>query len=185
MSHAYNLTYNKELISRKGAVAAIGVVFFVLATALGAYVRIPVPGSPVPITLQTFFVLLAGAALGKRLGTISQVAYIALASSLGLVSVLGPTGGYLIGFMIAAYAVGLVAGSGHCNLARAAAAFSLGSVIIYGAGAAWLVLAYKMTFANAFSLGVLPFIPGDLAKVMLAALIYSGISNRTHKVFPV
>jgi biotin transport system substrate-specific component len=113
MSHANVLPYNKEFISSKKAVAAIGVTFFVLATALSAYVRIPVPGSPVPITLQTFFVLLAGAVLGRKLGAASQIGYVILGAvglpifqgaGYGIAYLFGPTGGYLMGFAAAAYA---------------------------------------------------------------------------------
>jgi biotin transport system substrate-specific component len=193
MGQAYGSTYNKDIISSKGTAALIGVVFFVFATALGAYIRIPVPGSPVPITMQTFFVLLAGAVLGKRLGAISQIAYIALGvtglpvlqgAGFGIPYLLGPTGGYLAGFVAAAYISGLMSRSGRYGAIRSAAIFFTGSVVIYVFGAAWLMCVYGMTFTNAFLTGILPFIPGDITKVLLAAVIYSGISERTNKIFP-
>ena len=192
MSYNNTLAYNKEIIYSRKAVAAIGVAFFVLATALGAYVRVPVPGSPVPITLQTFFVLLAGAVLGRRLGVVSQVGYILIGAAglpvfqgagFGISCLVGPTAGYLVGFIAAAYTIGSMTGSGKCGVVKSFIAFFIGSAIIYLFGSAWLVLAYKMAPVNAFSLGVLPFIPGDIAKVSIAAAIYSRISDRAGNIF--
>lgn len=181
--HTYDLTYNKDIITGKKASAAIGVAFFVLATMLGSYVRIPVAGSPVPITLQTFFVLLAGAVLGRRLGAASQIGYIMLGAA-GIPYLLGPTGGYIAGFVAAAYAVGYLTRSTKPSMARLIASFAAGSMIIYFFGALWLMYSYKMSASLAFSAGVLPFIPGDAAKVLLAAVIYSGISKRADQIFP-
>jgi len=193
MSHAHILSYDKDLITGKRANAVIGVLFFILATALGAYVRIPVPASPVPITLQTFFVLLAGAVLGRRLGIMSQIGYILLGAiglpvfqgaGFGASCLLGPTGGYIIGFVFAAYAVGCITRSGKPGMVRLIAAFSSGSMIIYAFGAAWLVYLYKLQPANAVSIGVLPFIAGDVTKILLAAVVYSKISQRANTIFP-
>ena len=117
MNYAHSLDYNKDIVNNRKLTAVIGVVFFILATALGAYIRIPVHGSPVPITLQTFFVLLAGAVLGKKLGFYSQAGYLLAGisglpmfqgTSLGISYLLGPTGGYLIGFMACAFITGFI-----------------------------------------------------------------------------
>jgi len=192
MNSTINLTYDKELITRKSIAAAIGVVFFVLATALGAYVRIPVAGSPVPITLQTFFVLLSGAVLGRKLGTISQAAYLALGAiglpvfqgaSFGLSYLLGPTGGYLIGFVAAAYVTGRILDSANTSMTRAIISFAAGSLIIYAFGMLWLISLYGMSATHAALAGALPFVPGDMAKVLVAAVIYSRISPRAKKIF--
>jgi biotin transport system substrate-specific component len=142
--------------------------------------------------LQTFFVLLAGAVLGRRLGAASQICYILIGAAglpifqsagFGISYLLGPTAGYLAGFIAAAYAAGLIAGSGKCGMVRSSIAFFTGSAIIYFFGAAWLVLAYKTAPVNAVSIGVLPFIPGDITKALLAAVIYSRISHRTGAIF--
>ena len=98
--------------SRSGlAAAAAGVIGFALLTALGAAVRIPLPFTPVPITLQTLFVLLAGVTLGPRLGAASMAFYLLLGTAgyhvfagserCGLQTIFGPTGGYLLGFLLA------------------------------------------------------------------------------------
>ena len=180
--NTYSLVYNRELITGKRLNAAIGVAFFILATMLGSYVRIPVAGSPVPITLQTFFVLLAGAVLGTRLGAVSQIGYIMLGAA-GMPFLLGPTGGYIAGFVAAAYVVGYCTRSPNPTMARLITSFTLGSAIIYIFGALWLVYSYKMSVSNAISAGILPFIPGDIAKILCAAVIYSGISKRAGQIF--
>lgn len=187
-------TVSIELINGRTAVTFIGLLFFVLATALGAYVRIPVKGSPVPITLQTFFVILSGAVLGRRLGGCSQFIYCVLGMtglpvfqnfSFGASHLLGPTGGYLIGFIFASYAVGYMLESEPIALHRIAMSFVTGSLIIYGFGALWLVYLYKMSAASAISAGILPFIPGDMVKVVFAALIYFRISRRAKDIFSI
>lgn len=192
MSYVHSLVYNKDIINNKKLTAAIGVLFFILATALGAYVRIPVHGSPVPITLQTFFVLLAGAVLGKKLGFYSQAGYILAGISglpifqgapIGVSYLLGPTGGYLIGFMICAFITGLIIDSAKQNIVSIIAVFALGSLIIYASGIAWLVCIYKMNLMNAISAGALPFVPGDMAKIVIASAIYLKISKRSRQIF--
>src|SRR5574341_1526984 len=103
-------------LERRAVSATIGVVAFVIMTALGAHVRIPLPFMPVPITLQTFFVHLAGATLGPALGPVSQALYV-LAGAAGLPVFAGGTGGlaylvkgattgYLLGFVVATALVG-------------------------------------------------------------------------------
>ena len=81
MNSQYAINNGREVISGRTASAVLGVLFFILATALGAYVKIPVPGSPVPITLQTFFVILSAAVLGHKLGAFSQFGYVMLGAA--------------------------------------------------------------------------------------------------------
>ena len=191
MSRVYELCYKREVVNGKALVAVIGVLFFILATALGAYVRIPIAGSPVPITLQTFFVILSGAVLGKRLGLYSQLGYILLGSmglpifqgaAFGVSSLLGPTGGYLAGFAVAAYLVGRLT-NGVSDTRRALLSFAIGSLVIYAFGVSWLVYIYRVNLMHAISIGMLPFIPGDIVKISFAAIIYSRISQRSKSVF--
>lgn len=189
------LAYNsKEIIDNRALNSLIGVVFFTLATALGAYVRIPVHGSPVPITLQTFFVILSGAILGRRLGGLSQLGYFMLGAfglpifqgqSFGFSHILGPTGGYLAGFVFAAYMVGWLIRFRVTNLYWTVASFIAGNIVLYGFGVLWLMALYKINAVSAFSIGVLPFIPGEAVKILLAAIIYSKISERSKRIFSV
>ena len=145
--------------------------------ALAAQVRFPLPFSPVPVTGQTFAVLLVAAALG-RLGLASVVAYVAegagglpvfAGGGSGVATLTGPTGGYLAGFVVAAAIVGWAAERGwDRHLVTALAAMFLGEVAIYVCGLAWLArFPLPVPLLDA---GLIPFIPGDLFKMVLAAL---------------
>lgn len=175
MTNTKTLVHNNDIIKGRRAAAVIGVTFFIMATILGAYVRIPVPGSPIPITLQTFFVLLSGAVLGKRLGFLSMAGYFVF----GGVTLLGPTFGYLIGFAAASYLIGAMLDRRH----SAIAAFIAGDITLLLCGAFWLICVYNVSPVSALSLGVLPFITGDVVKLSVAAIIYSKISKRTNEIF--
>lgn len=192
MKKAQVLAYNKDIIDNKAVNAAIGVIFFVLATALGAYVRIPVNGSPVPITFQTFFVVLSGAVLGRRLGGFSQLAYFVLGTlglpvfqgpAYGIAHIFGPTGGYLLGFIFAAYLIGRIIESGNPSVYRTAISFIAGNIVLYSFGILWLICLYRISFMQAMYIGILPFIPGEAIKISLATIIYSGISKRSKDIF--
>jgi biotin transporter BioY len=151
------------------------VVAFSLLTALAAQVVIPF--HPVPITGQTFAVLLAGALLGSRLGPLAMFAYLLegasglpffRAGNAGLFYMLGPTGGYLLAYPVAAYVVGLLAERGwDRRVLTAAAAMAVGSAVILAGG--WLWLSRFVGAEQAFAVGVARFIPGDLVKIALAA----------------
>ncbi len=145
--------------------------------ALAAQVRVPLPFSPVPVTGQTFAVLLVAATLG-RLGLLSVLAYLIegagglpvfAGGGSGIATMVGPTGGYLIGFALAAALVGSAAERGwDRHLATALAAMLLGEIAIYVCGLAWLArFPLPVPLLQA---GLIPFIPGDLFKMVLAAL---------------
>jgi len=149
-----------------------------LWVALFAQVRIPLPFTPVPITGQTFAVLLVGAALGAGRGAGALMLYLLMGmtglpvfagGAAGLFHLTGPTGGYLLGFVIAAAAVGRMAEHGWERSFRTSLIpFSLGTLLIYLVGVPWLAL-YVGPQA-AIQKGLLPFLPGDLIKLLLAAL---------------
>jgi biotin transport system substrate-specific component len=151
------------------------VVSFSLLTALAAQVVIPL--YPVPITGQTFAVLLAGALLGSRLGALAMFAYLVEGASglpffrggsAGVGYMMGATGGYLFAYPVAAYVVGLLAERGwDRRYISAAAAMLLGSLVILAGG--WLWLSRFVGAAQAFQLGVARFVVGDAIKVALAA----------------
>ena len=159
--------------------SALVVVGFSLLTALAAQVVVPLPFTPVPLTGQTFAVLLTGALLGPRLGALAMLAYLAEgaaglpffrggAGGIGHLS--GATAGYLLAFPVAAYVTGLLAERGwDRRFLTAAAAMALGSVVILACGWAWL--ATMLGAAQAFRLGVAPFLPGDVVKIALAAAV--------------
>jgi biotin transport system substrate-specific component len=156
------------------------VVAFSLLTALAAQVVIPLPWTPVPLTGQTFAVLLTGALLGSRLGALAMLAYLAegaaglpffRAGAGGVGHLLGPTAGYLLAFPAAAFVTGLLAERGwDRRFLTAAAAMALGSVVILAGGWAWLAFSFGSA-ARAFELGVAPFLVGDVVKIALAAAL--------------
>jgi biotin transport system substrate-specific component len=163
------------------------VLLFGALTALSAQIRWYRPGNPVPITAQVFAVLLSGALLGGRLGAASQLTYIGFgllgapvfAGGLGArATLLGPTGGYLAGFVLAAAIVGFVTQRDRRPMAIVACmAAGLGVIYLFGAG--WLVLWTHLTqampwpeaIAQGVTLGVAPFLIPDAFKVALATLV--------------
>jgi biotin transport system substrate-specific component len=157
---------------------------FALFTAALAQVRIPLGFTPVPVTGQTLAVLLAGASLGAWRGAGSQLLYWLLgmvglpfySNGTGGWSVAtGPTMGYLVGFIVAAAVVGRLAEYRHDRrVLTSIAAMTMGSMIIYAFGAAWLAINLGIPLAtgeqNAIALGVTPFLVGDVIKMCLAGL---------------
>ena len=168
---------------------ALLVVGFALLTAAAAQIEIQLGFTPVPLTGQTFAVLLSGAVLGMRRGALSQSVYW-MAGLTGLPfysggagcwkSGTGATLGYLVGFIVAAGAIGYLAEKKQDrNFATSLPAMLLGSTLIYTCGAAWLTTYLNIGFAtgdtNAISLGVAPFLVGDVIKALLAAACTTGV----------
>lgn len=171
-------------LPRSRVTTAALVISFALVTALAAQVRIPLPFTPVPITGQTFAVLLSGAALGSFAGGASQVLYVIMGMFLpfyaggasGWQHATGATGGFLIGFVLAAVVVGLLAERRQDrNPASAIPAFLSGTVIIYSAGIPWLSAALGVSWIRAVELGLAPFVIGDLVKAVLAGLLMPAV----------
>jgi biotin transport system substrate-specific component len=166
-----------------------GIVYaslFGALTAAGAFIVIPVP--PVPITAQTFFLNTAAVLLGGSLGALSQFIYVMLGvvgipvfsgGKAGIGVIFGPTGGYLLGFIIAAFIVGKIAEAKRgAGIFWHIFAMLVGMAIIYSLGIMQLALVAKMSFKKALAIGVLPFIPGDIIKILLAAIISSRLKGR-------
>jgi biotin transport system substrate-specific component len=150
-----------------------------LMVAVMAQVRIPLPFTPVPLTGQTFAVLLVGAALGSQRGAAAMGLYILMGAlglpvfaggASGLAYLGGSTLGYLAGFLAAAYLVGWLAERGlERSLRTSLLPFLLGTMVIYLFGACWLALLFGVQ--KALMLGVLPFLLGDVLKLLLAAVV--------------
>ena len=175
--------------------AIIGVVAFVVMTALGAHVRIPLPWTPVPITLQTFFVHLAGATLGPVLGPASQTIYILAGigglpvfagGASGLAYLLkGATTGYLVGFVVATALVGwLIRRREDPGLLWILGSMAAGSFVVYACGVSWLAWSLKLSPATALAKGMLPFLAGDVVKTCAAAGLFRSYRRRARNVFP-
>ncbi|MBW3601664.1 MAG: biotin transporter BioY [Actinobacteria bacterium] len=173
-----------DLVPRTAARGAVLVVGGALLTAAAAQVFVPLPFSPVPISGQTFAVLLTAAALGPLRALASQGLYLALATAglpfyaggeSGLQYAAGATGGYLIGFLAASVVVGACARRGlDRRPLGTAAAFAAGSLTIYALGVPWLAAVEGLSPGEAVRLGLVPFLVGDALKALLAAAFLPG-----------
>ncbi|MGF1668477.1 MAG: biotin transporter BioY [Acidimicrobiia bacterium] len=167
--------------TRSRLMTATLVVGFALLTGFAALWEIPLGFTPVPITGQTFAVLLAGATLGLRAGAASQMLYLAMGAvglpfysggSSGWEVLSGPTVGYLIGFVVAAAVVGRLAqAKADRKVLTAVPAFALGTVVIYACGMVGLVMVTGMSVGGAFAAGVAPFLIGDALKAAAAGIL--------------
>ena len=158
-------------LSRRHLLLIGGTVGAAVLTALATYIRIPLPFSPVPVTGQTLAVLVAGALLGPTAGPLSQALFLGLGAT-GITAfaggaITGLTGGYLVGFVFAARIVGMVTRRTK-NVMAVALAMGAASAVILASGAAWLCLMQGLSVSEAVTLGVVPFIPGDIMKLLLA-----------------
>lgn len=175
---------------RRGSITAGGVVSrawvrnltmvigVALLTAAAAQFEILLPFTPVPISGQTFAVLLGAAAVGPLRGALAQVVYLAMGLVLPVYSggesgwqvLTGATAGYFLGFVIAGAVIGALARRGlDRHVVPTFAAFAAGSAVIYLCGAGWLVIGVGMSVAEAVAAGVAPFLGGDAVKALLAA----------------
>jgi biotin transport system substrate-specific component len=164
--------------ARNIALVVIGALFIYLT----ARIAFPVPGSPVPVTGQTFGVLLVGGALGFRRGIAAVGLYVAIGliglpffaeGKGGVQVILGATGGYIVGFILAGGVVGRLAELGwDRRLVGAVAAMAIGNVVIYLVGVPWLMAVTGYDLATAIAKGVTPFLIGDLIKLALAAAAF-------------
>jgi len=155
------------------------VSLFAALTAVGALISIPI--YPVPLTLQTLFTLLAGMTLGSVMGALSQIIYVLLGVvglpvfagfKAGIGILFGPTGGFLFGFIFSAYIIGkLIELKKEKNIFYYFLAGFLGIVIIYFIGVIQLALVTGIGIKRALLIGALPFLPGDILKIIAASSI--------------
>jgi biotin transport system substrate-specific component len=150
-----------------------------LFVALCARVTVPLPFTPVPLTLQNFAVLLVGLALGSRRGFAALALYL-VEGALGLpvfnptglggiAQVLGPTGGYLMAYPVVAFLSGWIAERGVRSFRRYAVAAVVGEVVLFAGGLAWLTVWTRGSWWQAAHFGLYPFVFAEVAKVMAAA----------------
>jgi biotin transport system substrate-specific component len=166
------------------------VLFVTILTAIAAQVSVPLPFTPVPFTFQPMVVLVGAAALGARLGAASQVMYLALgiaglpvfaASPVlaqGAARLLGPTGGYLMAYPLAAFVAGALAERGFDRrYLTAVVAMICGLAVIFVGGVSWIALVAQPArgFSGAIATGLVPFIVPDLLKLLVAAGAMPGL----------
>ncbi len=150
---------------------------------------IPIPISPVPITLVNMVIFFAVIILGWKLGTLATLIYLLLGMigvpvfsnfGSGLAKVIGPTGGYMVGYIFMGIICGIVAEK-TSNRILMFLGFAVGMVVIYAFGTAWLAYQAGLTFTQALWMGVIPYIPGDIVKMVVAILVAPPIRDRLRK----
>jgi biotin transport system substrate-specific component len=177
---------NGALDIARQAALVVGASLFV---AVCAHMYLPLPGTPVPLTIQNLAVLLVGLSLGSRRGFLALALYLAEgASGLpvfsptgpgGIAQLIGPTAGYLIAYPFVAALAGFIFERGKQSFARAAMAAIAGEILLFASGISWLYI-LTHSLARAISLGLYWFVFAEIMKVMLAA----GAVNTWHRFFP-
>jgi biotin transport system substrate-specific component len=168
------------------------IVGFGLLTALLAQVEVPLPFTPVPLTGQTFAVLLSGAVLGSRRGFTSQMLYLAAGAAgmpafaggaATLIYLMGPTGGYLWSFPLAAALLGWLVESGASRKVwKLALALAISDAVILACGTLWLALFFSAPSRQAWLLGFYPFLIGDILKIVLVGTLLPQFLKRSERV---
>ncbi|OUM99288.1 MAG: hypothetical protein BAA02_09170 [Paenibacillaceae bacterium ZCTH02-B3] len=162
-----------------------------ITAVMGLFPGIPLPGG-VPIVLQNMGIMLAGSLLGKRGGGLSILLFVLLvAAGLPLLSggrgglgvLAGPSGGYILSWPLMAFLIGWLAERGTLSFRRLFLANLAGGLFNYVCGTAWLAVVANLTFTKALMAGVLPFIPGDLIKMAIAAFLALGIHRAAPHLF--
>ncbi|MCS7119298.1 MAG: biotin transporter BioY [Archaeoglobaceae archaeon] len=170
-------------------------IAFALLTGLCAQIRIPIPWTPVPITMQTFAVFTSAIILGKKWGGVSQAIYVSLGAfgipwfagfKGGFAAILGPTGGYLLGFIIAAFFVGYFIDryiASRFFITLLPLMLFANFVIIHGLGCSWLyawlsIMGQSPTILQILMMGSIPFIPGDITKILAISAIGKAITPK-------
>lgn len=173
------------------ATRVAAVLFIAAATAAAAQISVPLGFTPVPLVMQDMVVLLGGAALGSRLGMAAQLVYLAAGISglpvfaasavlpQGPLRILGPTGGYLLSYPIAAFLTGYLAERGFDRrYSTSVLAMAAGLVVIFAGGVPWLAMVARpagVGFDAALRAGFYPFLLGDIFKIFLGAAILPGV----------
>lgn len=151
---------------------------------------LPLPFSPVPLSLGTLAIYFVVSVLGMKLGTLSVLIYILLGTvglpvftnfSGGVGKLLGPTGGYILGYIFMTLICGLFVDKWPDNILLRALGMVLGTAALYLFGTIWLAYEANLSFSAAWVMGVLPYIPGDLAKMVLAMIIGGQLRRRLIK----
>jgi biotin transport system substrate-specific component len=185
----HNSVLAEVILPLTGQAMRVKQIILVIAgiAALAVAAKIKIPMIPVPMTMGTFAVLSIGVAYGMRLGLVTIIGYMLIgalgfdvfagssAETFGITYMMGGTGGYLVGYVLAVLALGYAARQGwDRSIGKMAFAMVLGNVLIYVPGLVWLAVLYG-TDAPIFTWGLTPFLLGDLVKLALAALLLPSV----------
>ena len=185
----HNSVLAEAILPLNGQAMRVKQIILVIAgiAALALAAKIKIPMIPVPMTMGTFAVLSIGAAYGMRLGLATIIGYMLIgalgfdvfagssAEVFGMAYMMGGTGGYLVGYVLAVLALGYAARQGwDRSIGKMALAMVLGNILIYVPGLIWLAVLYGMD-APIFTWGLKPFLLGDLVKLVLAALVLPAV----------
>jgi len=186
----------KDILTDSTMRRGVGIFAFLTLTIAGAFVYIPLPITPVPMTLQTFFVLLCAAYLSRKDGFVTQGTYVGLGAlglpvlsgaTGGILRLFGPTGGYLAGFAVCIYVVSALLDNfknkKQLNFPRILFAFASGIAAIYLCGGLWLAFITRFSFSQVITYGIMPFIAADALKVLFAAIIFHRSNTRMKNIF--
>lgn len=177
----------KKITIQKDILMLLGSFIFTILITIGAFVYIPLPFTPVPITLQVLFVLLAGIILGERYGSLSTLMYVIMGicglpifagATGGILRLIGPTGGYIAGFVFAPVVVSLLYRKTGKSSFSTFVAMLGGVIVIYLLGAIQLFVFFNRGFLHVIKVGILPFIAGDFIKIALAFFVIQFIKRR-------
>lgn len=156
------------------------IAMFASLTAVLSQISIPLPFTPVPINLAMFSVFVAGGLLGGIKGAISQIIYVLLGVigvpvfsqfTGGIGKIIGPTGGYIIGYIISAFIIGCFIKKFKRNIIGIGLIMFVGLLGCYAVGTAWFMFVTKTSFFSSLTYCVLPFVLGDILKIVLSAIL--------------
>ena len=153
---------------------------FAARTAVFSQIAVPLPFTPVPVNLATLSVLLAGGILGAKGGAVSQTVYVLIGAvgvpvfsnfTGGFAKLAGPTGGYIAGYIAAAWLVGFLMSRAKWNLPNLILSMAAGILLCYALGTAWFMILTKNSLMSSLTLCVIPFLIGDVLKIAAAVFL--------------
>jgi len=181
---------NQAAVSYSSTYHLVTVAMFAAVIAVASWISIPLPFTPVPVNLGTLAVMVTGALLGKKYGVISVITYILLGAvglpvfagfTGGLGHIVGPTGGYIVGYAVSAFLTGLlieVFCKEKLTWQGVAAAGFIGTASCYALGTIWFMMLTNTGIAGAMTMCVIPFLPGDAVKLICAVLVTLSLRPR-------